>query len=76
MCIRDRDADGLAAKLGQQTDWQSRAIAEINTLQENVKSFNIEDMATFDTVTKMKCEMTNLRSDLAAQEKLVGENIN
>lgn len=70
---KPKDADGLAAKLGQQTDWQSRAIAEINTLQENVKSFNIEDMATFDTVTKMKCEMTNLRSDLAAQEKLVGD---
>ena len=72
---KPKDADGLAAKLGQQTDWQSRAIAQINTLQENVKSFNIEDMATFDTVTKMKSEMTNLRSDLAAQEKLVGEKI-
>jgi len=70
---KPKDADGLAAKLGQQTDWQSRAIAQINTLQENVKSFNIEDMATFDTVTKMKSEMTNLRSDLAAQEKLVGD---
>lgn len=72
---KPKDADGLAAKLGQQTDWQSRAIAQINSLQENVKSFNIEDMATFDTVTKMKSEMTNLRSDLAAQEKLVGEKI-
>ena len=42
--------------------------------QENVKSFNIEDMATFDTVSKMKSEMGNLRADLANQEKLTGED--
>ena len=42
--------------------------------QENVKSFNIEDVATFDTVTKMKSEISNLRSDLVNQEKLTGED--
>ena len=42
--------------------------------QENVKSFNIEDMATFDTVSKMKSEMGNLRADLANQEKLTGKD--
>ena len=42
--------------------------------QENVKSFNIEDMATFDTVSKMKSEMGNLRADLANQEKLTGDD--
>ena len=42
--------------------------------QENVKSFNIEDMATFDTVSKMKSELGNLRADLANQEKLTGKD--
>ena len=42
--------------------------------QENVKSFNIEDMATFDTVSKMKLEIGNLRADLANQEKLTGKD--
>ena len=44
--------------------------------QENVKSFNIEDVATFDTVSKMKSEIANLRSDLVNQEKLAGEHYN
>ena len=44
--------------------------------QENVKSFNIEDVATFDTVSKMKFEIANLRSDLVNQEKLAGEHYN
>ena len=39
-----------------------------------MKSFNIEDMATFDTVSKMKSEMGNLRADLANQEKLAGKD--
>ena len=39
-----------------------------------MKSFNIEDMATFDTVSKMKSEMGNLRADLANQEKLTGKD--
>ena len=42
--------------------------------QENVKSFNIEDVGTFDTVSKMKSEISNLRSDLVNQEKLTGED--
>ena len=44
--------------------------------QENVKSFNIEDVATFDTVSKMKSEIANLKSDLVNQEKLAGEHYN
>ena len=42
--------------------------------QENVKSFNIEDVGTFDTVSKMKSEISNLRLDLVNQEKLTGED--
>ena len=41
-----------------------------------MKSFNIEDVATFDTVSKMKSEIANLRSDLVNQEKLAGEHYN
>ena len=83
------------ASLGKHKEWQTRAIAEINSLQvgiiapfscliiawnvivsnqENVKSFNIEDVGTFDTVSKMKSEISNLRSDLVNQEKLTGED--
>merc|ERR1719300_1262923 len=61
------------ASLGRHKEWQTRAIAEINSLQENVKSFNIEDVGTFDTVSKMKSEISNLRSDLVNQEKLTGD---
>ena len=42
--------------------------------QDNIKSFNIEDLATFETVTKMKAEISGLRGDLTNQEKLAGRN--
>jgi len=70
---REGKSEDPATSLGSHKEWQTRAIAEINSLQENVKSFNIEDMATFDTVSKMKSEMGNLRADLANQEKLTGD---
>jgi len=66
-------AEDPEASLGKHKEWQTRAIAEINSLQENVKSFNIEDVGTFDTVSKMKSEISNLRSDLVNQEKLTGD---
>lgn len=70
---KPQDLETLNSVLGIQRDWQSRCVAEINSLQENIKSFNIEDMATFDTVTRMKGEIANLRTELANQEKFVGE---
>jgi chromosome segregation ATPase len=70
---KPKDLETMDAVLGQQRDWQNRAVTEINTLQENIKSFNVEDMATFDTVTKMRGEISSLRSELASQEKLVGD---
>merc|ERR1719300_838030 len=82
--LKDEDANKLSSEaienienmsevLIQQRDWNSKALKEIETLQENVKSFNIEDVGTFDTVSKMKSEISNLRSDLVNQEKLTGD---
>jgi len=69
---KDKPQD-LDAALGVHRDWQSRVVAEINSLQENIKSFNVEDVATFDTVTKMKTEIANMRLEIANQEKFVDE---
>jgi len=68
-----KDLTSMNTVLGEQRDWQKRAVLEINAIQESVKSFNVEDMATFDTVTRMKGEISNLRSEMANNEKLIGE---
>jgi len=54
-------------------EWQNRAVAEINRLQENVKSFNVEDGATFEAVTKMKKDISGLKNELVNQDKVVGD---
>ena len=70
---KPQDLESMGKVLGHQQQWQERAVKEINALQESIKSFNVEDVATFDTVTKMKNEISSLRSELSSQEKLVGD---
>lgn len=67
------DLESMGSALGQQKDWQDKVVMELNTLQDNIKSFNIEDLATFETVTKMKAEISGLRGDLTNQEKLAAD---
>lgn len=50
-------------------EWQGRAVTELDTLEGHLKNFQVEDRHTFDTITKMKSEISNLRNDLLSQEK-------
>ena len=56
-----------------QQAWNAKALSEIKSLQEHVKLFAVEDYYTFDTVGKLKTELTNLKSEVSAHEKSVGD---
>jgi len=63
----------MSEVLVKHKDWNTKALNEIQALQENIKHFNIEDYHTFDTIAKMKSEVSGLRGELTTQEKMIGD---
>jgi chromosome segregation ATPase len=51
--------------------WQAKAVRELEQLKANLRHFTVEDEATFDTVGRMKAELTGLRDQLQAQDRAV-----
>ena len=74
--ILSKDTDNLKDKsdaLLKQRDWNVKALSEIKALQEHIKTFSIDDYHTYDTVSKLKTELNTLRSEIASNEKSVGD---
>jgi len=74
--ILSKDTDNLKDKsdaLLKQRDWNVKALSEIKALQEHIKTFSIDDYHTYDTVSKLKTELNILRSEIASNEKSVGD---
>jgi len=65
--------DGVTGVLTKHQDWQSKAITEIDALQDKIKNMKVEDYQTFDTISKMKTEVNGLRSEISSQEKFIGD---
>lgn len=65
--------DNMSEVLIKHRDWNTKALNEIQTLQENIKHFNIEDYHTYDTIAKMKSEVSGLRGEISTQEKFIGD---
>lgn len=65
--------ENMTAVLTKHKEWQTKAINEIDSLQENIKSMKIEDYQTFDTISKMKTEVNGLRTEISSQEKFIGD---
>merc|ERR1719192_2592347 len=59
--------------LQKHRSWNAKALDEIKALQEHIKIFSIEDYHTYDTVSKMKNDMCDLKSDITANEKSIGD---
>jgi len=68
-----KNLDSISSVLTKHQDWQTKAINEIETLQENIKAFKVDDYQTFDTISKMKTEVNGLRSEISSQEKFIGD---
>jgi len=62
-------ANGSAGLDEYYKDWQNKAVTELDTLEGHLKNFQVEDRQTYDTISKMKSEITNLKNDLTCQEK-------
>ena len=59
--------------LQKHRSWNAKALDEIKALQEHIKIFSIEDYHTYDTVSKMKNDMCDLKSEITANEKSIGD---
>ncbi len=46
---------------------------ELELLKQNLAHFTLEDEATFDTVGRMKAELTGLRDQLSAQDRSIAD---
>lgn len=74
--ILSKDADNLKNAeevLKKHRDWNFKALGEIKTLQEHIKSFSIDDYHTYDTVSKMRNDLNGLKSEITANEKCIGD---
>ena len=65
--------DNMSEVLIKHRDWNNKALNEIQTLQENIKHFNIDDYHTYDTITKMKNEVSGLKTEITTHEKVIGD---
>jgi len=65
--------ENMTGVLSKHQDWQSKAITEIDVLQDKIKNMKVEDYQTFDTISKMKTEVNGLRSEISSQEKFIGD---
>ena len=72
--LRSEESETLLAKDVQAVkNWNKTALAEIKSLQDHIKVFTIDDYHTFDTVTKMKNDLNQLRSELSSNDKNLGD---
>jgi len=65
--------DDVTEILNNHKNWNNKALQEIQNLQDKVKHFKVEDYQTFDTISKMKTEVNDLRSEIMAQVKEIGD---
>lgn len=63
----------ISVLLARHQAWQTKAVRELELLRANLRHFSLEDEATFDTVGRMKAELTGLRDQLAAQDRAVAD---
>lgn len=59
--------------LEKHRSWQTKCVKELESLKQNLKHFKIEDQPTFDSVTRMKNELSELKDQLQAQEKAMSD---
>lgn len=59
--------------LGKHRSWQAQCVRELESLRQNVKHLKVEDQATFDSVTRLQREMSELRDQIQNQERSVAD---
>ena len=57
----------------QHKTWQNKCVTELDALKENLKHFKVEDQQTFDSVTKLKNELSDMKEQMQNQEKTLSE---
>ena len=62
-----------SATLEKHRGWQTKCVKELESLKQNLKHFKIEDQPTFDSVTRMKNELSELKDQLQMQEKAMSD---
>ena len=64
-----KDGDGTTGLIDIYKDWQNRTVLELDSFEKHLQDFEVDDQQTFDTISKMKSEISNLKNDLHSQEK-------
>lgn len=70
---RQEGAGDPAGALQRHRSWQARCVAELEQLRDNIKHFKVDDQATFDSVIRMKNELSDLRQQLTSQERTLAD---
>jgi len=62
-----------SATVAQHKSWQHKCVTELDALKENLKHFKVEDQSTYDSVTKLKNELSDMRQQMQNQERSLSE---